>query len=627
MAENQNGLPVTEESAPAVSVAEDDDGPMIGPGLAAHRRPKRPLRFEQAFLESLPCANMYEKSYMHRDVVTHVAVSAADFFVTGSADGHIKFWKKKPIGIEFAKHFRSHLGPIEGLAVSADGLFCCTISNDKSVKVYDVVNYDMMVMIRMPFIPGTVEWVYRHGDVKAKFAISDRHSPMVYIYDARAGSNEPIASRKIHTSPIMAMKYNQLFDAVISADTKGILEYWCPNTLAFPEEGVKFKLKTETDLFVVAKGRTTVSALEVSPDGNQFVITSPDRRIRVFWYKTGKLRRVYGESLEAAQELQRKDAPLYQLEAIDFGRRMAVEKEIEKTENAPQPNAVLDESGNFLIYTTLLGIKIVNLHTNKVARILGKFESNERFLRLALYQGDKSSKKARKIPMTASNVNESKEPLSDPTFLCCAFKKHRIYLFSRREPEEAEDATKGRDVFNEKPPPEELLAVSDLGKAITTSLPDSVILHTSMGDIHMRLYPEECPRTVENFTTHCRNGYYDNLIFHRVIKGFMVQTGDPLGDGTGGQSIWGREFEDEFHKSLRHDRPFTLSMANAGPNTNGSQFFITTVATPWLDNKHTVFGRVVKGMDVVQLIEKVKTDKNDKPYQDVKILNVTVPKS
>lgn len=74
------------------------------------------------------------------------------------------------------------------------------------------------------------------------------------------------------------------------------------------------------------------------------------------------------------------------------------------------------------------------------------------------------------------------------------------------------------------------------------------VLHTSMGDIHLRLYPEECPKTVENFTTHCRNGYYDNLIFHRVIKGFMIQTGDPLGDGTGGQSIWGREFEDEFHK-------------------------------------------------------------------------------
>eukprot|EP00250_Pteridium_aquilinum_P011322 c19990_g2_i1 orf=539-2413(-) len=615
-----------EDAATADEEEQQDVGPIVGPGPARPARTKRPLEFERAFLDALPDAAMYEKSYMHRDVVTHIAFSNAEFLITGSLDGHIKFWKKKAVGIEFVKHFRAHLNSIEGLAVSADGLMCCTISSDKAAKVFDVVNYDMMLMIRLDYIPGAVEWAFKQGDAKATLVVSDQNSTTVYLYDVRSGNNDPYLSKQIHMAPVKMIKYNPVHDIVISADAQGVLEYWSPSNMEFPTKRVQFKYKTDTDLYAVAKAKTTVSALEVSPDGKQFVTTSPDRRLRVFWFMTGKLRRTYDESLEVAQDLQRSDARLYRLDAIDFGRRLAVEREIEKTEKAPLPNAVFDESGNFLLYTSLLGIKVVNLHTNKVARILGKVENTERFLRVALYQGGSGGKRVKKLPGGASNAMDEREPFADPTLVCCAFKKHRFYLFSRREPEEAEDASKGRDVFNEKPPPEELLAVSDVGKAITTSLPDNVVLHTSFGDMHIKLYPEECPRTVENFTTHCRNGYYDNLIFHRVIKGFMVQTGDPLGDGTGGQSVWGGEFEDEFHKSLRHDRPFTVSMANAGPNTNGSQFFITTVATPWLDNKHTVFGRVIKGMDVVQGIEKAKTDKNDKPYQDIKILNVTVPK-
>ena len=154
------------------------------------------------------------------------------------------------------------------------------------------------------------------------------------------------------------------------------------------------------------------------------------------------------------------------------------------------------------------------------------------------------------------------------------------------------------------------------GTAFETLLAQPSCL-TRVSNLH-----RDSPRTVENFTTHAANGYFDGVIFHRVIKGFMVQTGDPLGDGTGGTSIWGHEFEDEFHRALRHDRPFTVSMANAGPNTNGSQFFITTAPTTWLDNKHTVFGRVVHGMDVVQGIEKVKVTKADKPLMDIKIISV-----
>jgi len=145
---------------------------------------------------------------------------------------------------------------------------------------------------------------------------------------------------------------------------------------------------------------------------------------------------------------------------------------------------------------------------------------------------------------------------------------------------------------------------------------------TTMGDIHLVLSPDKAPKTVENFVGLTKKGYYDNVIFHRVIKGFMIQTGDPLGDGTGGESLWGKVFEDEFHPMLKHDRPYTLSMANSGPNTNGSQFFITTAAAPWLDNKHTVLGRATAGFDIIHNIEHLKVDKLDRPYEEMKIMNV-----
>lgn len=212
---------------------------------------------------------------------------------------------------------------------------------------------------------------------------------------------------------------------------------------------------------------------------------------------------------------------------------------------------------------------------------------------------------------------------ADPTIVCTSFKKNRFYMFTKREPEDTKSADSDRDVFNEKPSKEEVMAATQAEGPKRVS--DSAIVHTSMGDIHIKLFPVECPKTVENFCVHSRNGYYNGHTFHRIIKGFMIQTGDPTGTGMGGESIWGGEFEDEFHSTLRHDRPYTLSMANAGSNTNGSQFFITVVPTPWLDNKHTVFGRVTKGMEVVQRISNVKVNpKTDKPYEDVSIINITV---
>jgi peptidyl-prolyl cis-trans isomerase A (cyclophilin A) len=159
---------------------------------------------------------------------------------------------------------------------------------------------------------------------------------------------------------------------------------------------------------------------------------------------------------------------------------------------------------------------------------------------------------------------------------------------------------------------------------------------TTLGDFTIELYDDKAPKTVANFANladgskewkHPKTGeshkkpFYDGLVFHRIIEGFMIQGGDPMGQGFGGP---GYQFEDEFHPDLRHDRAGILSMANAGPNSNGSQFFITLGPTPHLDRKHSVFGRVVDGLDVVEKIGRVQTDRNDRPATPVVMNKVTI---
>jgi cyclophilin family peptidyl-prolyl cis-trans isomerase len=167
---------------------------------------------------------------------------------------------------------------------------------------------------------------------------------------------------------------------------------------------------------------------------------------------------------------------------------------------------------------------------------------------------------------------------------------------------------------------------SDKGNYFMSDSKTVAVIKTNMGTIEIELFAEQTPKTVENFVGLADKGYYNGVIFHRVIKNFMIQGGDPTGTGRGGASFWGGKFEDEFVSDLKHDGPGILSMANAGPNTNGSQFFITLVATPWLDGKHTVFGKVINGMDVVKAIGEVKTAAGDKPVNDVVMEEVTIEK-
>ena len=269
--------------------------------------------------------------------------------------------------------------------------------------------------------------------------------------------------------------------------------------------------------------------------------------------------------------MQQAGTALSKLEDVEFGRRLAVERELENPAIKNRINVIFDETGHFILYGSLLGTKVLNTLTNRVVKVYGK-EEPFRCLNLALYQGQPEKKGVVTVAMAASeNPLLQEAEARDAMLVSTGSGKVRFYMFTNEE----EINKIVRDVQNEKPRNINTKKQLEAKPAETGS---SAIIHTTYGDIQIRLFPDAAPKAVENFVTHSKNGYYNNIIFHRIIRKFMIQTGDPLGDGTGGESIWGKEFEDEF-STLKHDKPYTVSMANAGPNTNGSQFFITTEKT------------------------------------------------
>ena len=417
------------------------------------------------------------------------------------------------------------------------------------------------------------------------------------------------------------MAYNDSYDCVVSVDESGMIEYWTPSG-SYEKPDSVFEMKSTTNLFEFKKAKSVPSSLTISPSGAQFATLSfPDRKVRVFDFPTGKLYRTYDEGLATITEMQQAGTLSAEpLEAIDFGRRIAVERELEHPAIRRRLNVVFDESGHFVLYGSILGVKVLNTLTNRLVKLYGR-EEPFRPMNLAIFQGQPDRKDIVTVQMAASdNPLLAEAEARDAMLVATGSGKVRFYMFTN----ETNISKSDRDVHNEKP--RELSLAQKQAKEAeerVARLGTSATIHTSVGDIAIRLFPDHAPKAVENFLTHARNKYYSNLLFHRVIRKFMIQTGDPLGDGTGGESIWGREFEDEFSPELKHDKPYMVSMANAGPGTNASQFFITTEKAPWLDDKHTIFGRCVRGMEVVHAIENVKVWK-EKPVEDVKIVDITL---
>uniref|UniRef100_A0A183C100 peptidylprolyl isomerase n=1 Tax=Globodera pallida TaxID=36090 RepID=A0A183C100_GLOPA len=440
------------------------------------------LKYEDAYLRAIPRSNQYEKSFMHRNIISHVKATGNDFIITASEDGHLKFWKKKHNqGIEFVKHFRCHLKGFSDIAINHTGALmatCCT--QDKTVKVFDVANFDMINMFKLDFSPRCVCFVHQGSDLISALAISDANSGKIHVLDANGDNKHPIhVFESLHQHPVIL-------------------------------------------------------------------------------------------------------------------------------------------------------IQVFNLVTDKVVRRIGLGE-NLRFIGVTLCRAVPSVTEKLQGAATSVRVEAADNPNlrisePDPMLVACAHRSNRFYLFTNVEPyaEEADGSTHTRDVYNEKPLNEDMITAVEVHFFIVLCLLGAIV-YTTFGDIHIELYPDKTPKTVENFCTHARRGYYNGHAFHRVIKSFMIQTGDPTGRGTGGQSIWGGDFEDEFHPTLRHDKAFKVSMANAGPNTNGSQFFVTVCPAEWLDGKNTIFGQVVEGYNVVQKINQVPVyEKSGRPREEISIISISL---
>ena len=376
---------------------------------------------------------------------------------------------------------------------------------------------DLLAMLQLQSIPRSICWVHQRGASLPLLAVAEEIGHVINIYDGRGESQSPIDSlSSLHKSPIILMAYNNAYDCVVSADESGMVEYWRPSGSHEKPENV-FQYKSSTNLFEFKKAKSLPASITISPTGSQFATFSfPDRKVRVFDFPSGKLYRTYDESLVTLTEMQQAGTALQKLEDVEFGRRLAVERDLENPVLQNKINVIFDETGHFIVYGSILGAKVINTLTNRVVKVYGK-EEPFRSLNLALYQGQPQKKGVVTVSMAASAnplLQEAEE--RDPMLVSTGSGKVRFYIFTNDE----EISKSERDIQNEKPRNLNARQQIEVKPAESGT---AAVLHTTYGDIHLRLFPEAAPKAVENFVTHSKNGYYNNTIFHRVVRKFMIQ--------------------------------------------------------------------------------------------------------
>lgn len=392
------------DRTPDDDTSSDDDG--FGPALpsTAPKKKRRKLPYEKLYIAALPTAARYSKSLMHRDQLCFTTFTPlTDFLITSSVDGVVKFWKKDFGGIEFVKEFRAHNGEIKSVSVSADGRSFASASADRTIKIFDVITFDLLAMLNLDYTPKCVCWVHRRGASFPLLAVSSEENSWIRVHDGRGENQQPLHTIKsLHKSSVSLMAYNNDYDCVISVDEGGMLEYWRSGDNYEKPDNV-FSMKSSTNLFEFKKAKSVPSSITISPTGSQFATFSfPDRKVRVFDFASGKLYRTYDESIATVTEMQQAGTAIQKLDDVEFGRRLAVERELESPAVRSRINVIFDETGHFILYGSILATKVINTLTNRVVKVYGK-EEPFRTLNLALYQGQPEKKGVTTVAMAASD--------------------------------------------------------------------------------------------------------------------------------------------------------------------------------------------------------------------------------
>ena len=563
-------------------------------------------------LKKIPQTNYYERSFSHTTLIQEILViEKKEILISLSIDGNLKFWIKTKKLFEIFKTENYHNSKIKSIQTNKNQEILYTLSNnEKEIKLINLNTLDLIKTINLDFkikkfLP------FKKKNHFEDYLIIDEN------YDMRLLSDK----NKIIFSDVIDIDFCKKFNCVIFLTKKFFVEYLDIDNWGFVKKnnGVSFSSKFETDLFILKKKiKGKCLNMEIDSDEDFFSIYTSYLQIFIFDIKTGKMIL----ELDTSYNSLIKTHPIFFIkEKNNLEKKMLIEDELieklnKEREYSQKISFTYDEMKEFIIFPFFGGILIYNIKQKKPIKIIGNKE-RERYISAGIYKS-----KIEKV----DNIK-----IKDTIIISYPYKRGKFCLFSKREPINILKPTTSktnkklldtsRDVLDENY--QNNINIKNRIKSKKVNLNKIAIISTTLGNIHIKFFPLHAPLAVENFLTHSKNNYYTNNLFHRVVPGY-IQTGDPLNDGSGGESIWGKNFEDEICDDLKHDKPFTVSMANSGRDTNGSQFFITTIPSPWLDRKHTIFGRVFKGTDVVSEIEAQRTDNFEKPYKDIRILDINV---